>query len=348
MAPHRIRLVAGELSAEIAPERGGSVAGFRVGDTPLLWPERATRPGEFGAESMACFPLVPFVNRIRDGRFRHAGRPFAIPRNTPRPHPLHGEGWLAAWSADAHDGRSALLSLQPEAHGWPWRYRAFQRFELDPGGLTVTLGLQSLASEPFPFSLGLHPYFPHPADALLQASCHRVWSGDGTGIPTRADVIPREADFGEARAVAAEPLDHCFDGWDGRATIRWPAAGLALTLEAEDCGFLQVYSPPGEPFFCVEPMTARPDAFNPNTSDLSPIDLIEPGGRRQISMRLELARLDEYLRRQAGSGQGRPARGPQVTRMALQFPAPGFAFETPGRVRSLHHRPRSGVSSASC
>ena len=82
-------------------------------------------------------------------------------------------------------------------------WHVFQRFELDPGGLTVTLGLQSLASEPFPFSLGLHPYFPHPADALLQASCHRVWSGDGTGIPTRADVIPREADFGEARAVAA-------------------------------------------------------------------------------------------------------------------------------------------------
>jgi aldose 1-epimerase len=149
MPPNRLRLVAGELSVEIAPAVGGSVA--------------------------------------------------------------------------AHDARSALLGLQPDRRGWPWPYRASQRFELEPDGMRVTLALQNLADEPFPFSLGLHPYFPRPEGALLQASCRRIRSSDG-------------ADFGSPRAVAAATLDHCFDGWLGQATVLWPADGLALTLHAEGCG----------------------------------------------------------------------------------------------------------------
>jgi aldose 1-epimerase len=286
MPGHRIRLVAGALTVEIAPEIGGSIASFVAGRLPLLRPGRPARHGEVDAEAQACFPMVPFVNRIRDGRYTHAGREFVIANTLPRTHPLHGHGWLGAWEIEAHDRRSARLGMRSSARDWPWRYRAFQQFELEPDGLAVTLGLESLAREAFPFSLGLHPYFPRPANALLQAHCRRLWTHDDTGIPIQAGAIPPERDLGEPRRVADLALDHCFDGWDGRATLRWPAEGLTLSLTTEGCGYLQVYSPPGEPFFCVEPMTSRPDAFNPGASDLGPIDLIEPGGHRRIVMRL--------------------------------------------------------------
>ena len=349
-----LSLRAGRLSVDLAPGAGGSIARFALdGAGDLLRPASDAALASGTGRDTACYPLVPFSNRIANGRLAVGDDVIQLRANWPGVrHPMHGDGWAQVWAVVRHDRRSAELAYVHEAGagvaGWPFRYCVRQIFDLHEAGLTVRLSIENLEDRDVPAGLGLHPFFVRDADTELAGRLAGVWHTDAEVLPLQRVPVPPEWDFSASRRLDGLGLDHCFDGWDGRATIRWPAAGLALTLEAEGCGFLQVYSPPGEPFFCVEPMTARPDAFNPNTSDLSPIDLIEPGGRRQISMRLELARLDEYLRRQAGSGQGRPARGPQVTRMALQFPAPGFAFETPGRVRSLHHRPRSGVSSASC
>jgi aldose 1-epimerase len=51
-------------------------------------------------------------------------------------------------------------------------------------------------------------------------------------------------------------LDNCFDGWDGRATIAWPARRLRLDLAAPGpFRHLVIYTPPGQPFFCVEPVS---------------------------------------------------------------------------------------------
>ena len=51
-------------------------------------------------------------------------------------------------------------------------------------------------------------------------------------------------------------LDNCFDGWDGRATIVWPARRLRLDLEASaPFRHLVIYVPPGQSFFCVEPVS---------------------------------------------------------------------------------------------
>ena len=55
----------------------------------------------------------------------------------------------------------------------------------------------------------------------------------------------------------------CYAGWDGRADIAWPGAGVALSHDCGPC------LPPsdasragGEPVFCLEPQTAAPCAFD--------------------------------------------------------------------------------------
>ena len=68
--------------------------------------------------------------------------------------------------------------------------------------------------------------------------------------------MPPEWDFSAPRRVDAVPLDNCFDGWDGRATIVWPRRRLGLRLEAtEPFRHLVIYTPPQRPFFCVEPVS---------------------------------------------------------------------------------------------
>ena len=62
--------------------------------------------------------------------------------------------------------------------------------------------------------------------------------------------------FRAGRRVDSVTLDNCFDGWDGRAAIAWPQRRLRLELEASaPFRHLVIYIPPGQHFFCVEPVS---------------------------------------------------------------------------------------------
>ena len=61
----------------------------------------------------AAFPLVPFSNRIRTGRFSFAGRDIALPLNRPpERHAIHGHGWQAAWTPRFTLAKAILTSVR--------------------------------------------------------------------------------------------------------------------------------------------------------------------------------------------------------------------------------------------
>src|SRR5687767_10966738 len=103
-APRVERLQAGPLVAEVAPEIGGSLAALytRAGATEARrdW-LRPTTEAALQTRSpleLASFPLVPWCNRIRDGRFDWNGRRVQLAPNRPgSPHTIHGIGWLRPW-----------------------------------------------------------------------------------------------------------------------------------------------------------------------------------------------------------------------------------------------------------
>jgi aldose 1-epimerase len=92
-----ITLRSGAAHLRLAPETGGSIAGYWQEDAGrrIDWlrpaPEAALAhrmPLDF-----ASFPLVPYSGRIRDGRFRFGGRSLVVPLNfLPERHAIHGPG----------------------------------------------------------------------------------------------------------------------------------------------------------------------------------------------------------------------------------------------------------------
>ena len=55
----------------------------------------------------ACYPLVPFSNRIANGRLVFDGQAFKLEPNWPGVrHPMHGEGWARSWDVARHDGHA--------------------------------------------------------------------------------------------------------------------------------------------------------------------------------------------------------------------------------------------------
>jgi aldose 1-epimerase len=229
---------------------------------------------------MACFPMVPFVNRVAHGRFSFCGRAVQLARNwSADPHPLHGHGWRTRWEVVAASASGATLRFDGGADEWPWSYRCEQRLQLLPDELAVELAIENLSDAPMPAMLGLHPYFRQAARAQLRAQLPRVWMTDSAALPVREIATPPAWRMDPARPLHALALDHCFSGWNGVATLLWP--DRTVTIRATHCSHLQVYAPAGRDFFCIEPQSAVPGALGRDAGEAT---VVAPGKRFAIQV----------------------------------------------------------------
>ncbi|MEQ9812757.1 MAG: aldose 1-epimerase [Azospirillaceae bacterium] len=291
MSSETIELLNGDLRCLIAPAIGGSVVAFdwRAGDdwVPLMAPTVVPLSGH--AAAMANFPLVPFSNRVAGGRFTIDGVVHAMPINAPPvPHTLHGDGWQAAWRVVEQGPADITLRHDCRAPDWPHVYEAWQSIALAPDRLDHRLEVINRGDRTMPFGLGLHPYFPRRPDTLLSAPVETMDLTDETLIPHDAVPVPEDVVF-DRRRVADLVLDAGFQGFAGTALIEQPALGYDLRLSASaNCRHLVVYVPPGEAFFCVEPVTHRTDAFNAADPGLEGIAMLAPGEGMAMSLSLAL------------------------------------------------------------
>jgi aldose 1-epimerase len=256
-----LALATGRLGVELAPAAGGAVARFTVDGVDVLRPMAAADIAADRGNNAALYPLVPFSNRIRDGQLMFEGEQFQLARNWPGVgHPMHGDGWAHAWEVVRRDGASAdiayLHERAGEVGGWPFRYRTRQSYRLDDDRLTIRISLENLEERPVPAGIGLHPFFVRDADTQLTCRTGAVWRTDAEVLPVERIAVPADWDFSAGRRVNSVTLDNCFDGWDGRATIAWPQRNFRVDLGATvPFRHLVIYVPPGQSFFCVEPVS---------------------------------------------------------------------------------------------
>src|SRR5258708_7183929 len=92
-------------------------------------------------------------------------------------------------------------------------------------------------------------------------------------LPTTHAPVPPDWDHARGRAVDREMLDNCFSGWNGEATL--PCMRIHADPVLRN---LQVYTPIGADFFCVEPVSHVPDAINrPALPDDQAMSVLPPG-----------------------------------------------------------------------
>jgi aldose 1-epimerase len=282
------RAVITEVGATL---RAYEVAGFAVLDG-------------FSPDAMASAgrgqPLIPWPNRVADGRYEFDGRTHELALTEPRLHnAIHG---LVRWSSWELLGATAARvrlghHLWPQP-GYPFHLALELEYELGPDGLRVTIGAENAGSERAPYGAGQHPYLRAQLGTIdgssLRLPAILRLETDDRQIPTgrRLDVTGTEFDFIEPRPIGPLRFDTAFAGLrrdaDGkaRAVICAPAGGRRVTMWM-DAGFdyLMVFS--GDPLsgaerrqsLALEPMTCAPDAFRNGRGLL----VLAPGERAAAS-----------------------------------------------------------------
>ena len=264
-----VELRAGPAVLEVSPAACGAVTRFawELDGDALEWLRPATpfAVARRFPQDMACFPLVPFSNRIRDGRFTFRGRDVELPKNfPPEPHAIHGHGWRAAWEVLERAAASLTIEYRHAADAWPWTYRARQRFALTAERLEVEVSITNNAADPMPAGFGLHPYLVRTPGARLRVDVGQMWVADDASMPRELVAPPPDlVSSGAGLNPSDLALDNNFLGFGGRAVAEWPEWHARLRIEtAGPFACFVVFTPAGEDYFCAEPVTNCIDAFN--------------------------------------------------------------------------------------
>ena len=258
-------------------EVGASVRAYAVGSRDVVLPFAPDRiaPAYSGAV------LVPWPNRLRDGRYSYAGVEHQVPLNEPdRSTALHGlvahARFTPAPDEPPTDVSVTLLHDLVPTDGYPFPLRIRVTYTLADAGLGVTVSTTNLGTEPAPYGIGFHPWLSPggaPVDeCTLQVDAARRVTVDERLLPTGTELLASSYDLREARKLTGIALDDAFvdalrdaDGlsWvrlaapDGRTAAVWMDGSM-------DCW--QVCTGDGVPRLerrgvAAEPMSCIADAF---------------------------------------------------------------------------------------
>lgn len=211
------------------------------------------------------FPLAPYSNRIRDGRFGFGEKIIRIKPNAPgHLHPLHGTAWRGNWTFAAHSSNGARLEyIHRPDEGWPWAFSLAQEIKIERDALTIKLIMRNEADTPMPGGIGFHPYFSGPQTAALTFSAEGYWRPDEDGLPAEWRAAAGNFDFSGGRPLSGESIDQCFTGWRGMALIEWTDRPFGVEITADpSITFAVVYVSQAENCFCFEPVSQMNDAMN--------------------------------------------------------------------------------------
>jgi aldose 1-epimerase len=261
----------------VVTECGAGLRVLEYDGRPLVagYPEDARADGGRGQL------LVPWPNRVRDGRYEFAGAAQQLPLSEPRrSNASHGLARWAAWTLEELTAHSVSLVYRLMAQpGYPWTVDLHALYDLSADGLTVTVTATNLSAAPAPYALGAHPYLTvgtGPVDGweLTLPASTRLTVDDRLLPVGREPVDGTDQDFRVARPIRGTAFDTAFGDLArdarGLAEVRLhdPGSGHGVTLWADAAHrWLQVYSGDDLPTaqrqaLAVEPMTAPPDAFN--------------------------------------------------------------------------------------
>lgn len=270
-------------------EVGGGIRTYSVGDRPVLQPYEldAMCDGAHGAV------LVPWPNRLSDGRYSFDGSDHQLALTEPAKHnAIHGLTRWRSWQATDHgpDSVTMVIRLHPSP-GYPFTLDLAVAYTLGDDGLQVSATATNAGSSPCPYGFGQHPYLSPGVERLDDCNLRfdaatRITTDVGRALPTGTEPTAGSPfDFRDNRPIGELKIDNAFtdlarDG-DGRTWVALSGSdGRTVELWGDETvAVIQLYT--GDTLaparrrtgLAAEPMTCAANAFRSGDG----VQRLEPG-----------------------------------------------------------------------
>jgi len=269
---HRFHLRGPRSSAQIT-QVGAALRALSVDGVDLVPPYPDDQP----TPAASGIVLVPWPNRIRDGKYTFDGEDLQLAISEPKfGNASHGLLRFGTYQPIEHTDERLVLGADvvPQT-GYPFHLRTRVTFTLLPDGLHVAHHIENVGARTAPVALGVHPYLQiggvATEDLVIHSTGTTTLVVDERNIPVDEVPVDAATDLRAGRRLGDASLDNGYRGLDrdadGRAhhTLTAPDGRVLALWQDEGFGWAQVFTTdryPGQPLaVAIEPMTAPANAF---------------------------------------------------------------------------------------
>lgn len=221
--------------------------------------------------------LLPWPNRIRDGRYTFNGKTQQLVLSEPARHnAIHGLVRHQPWRLVSHtaDRVEQQIKVYPQP-GWPGIIEATIAQTVGDEGVVTTVSVTNIGTVAVPFGYASHPYLTVGEDGvddvIVTLPAERYLAVDDRLLP--ADLIlveGRDEDLRTAAPLGSRSFDTAMTDLHRATDGRWRARlergdRWAELWAGEGLDWVQVFTgnERRDLSIAVEPMTCGPNAFNP-------------------------------------------------------------------------------------
>ncbi|MEA3408025.1 MAG: aldose 1-epimerase [Chloroflexota bacterium] len=264
-----------QSALSFSPDQGCNLFRLQVDGRDYLYGSQESQ----GEQILLGTPvLYPTPNRVRDATFTFDGHTYIFEPND-GPNFIHGLVRNVPWTyeepvtAKESVSASARISFQPDKEIYqlfPIRNRLELTYTLKPSGVRADFTVRNESKDKrLPFGLAIHPYFRviGPRESVRILSPAKKWMEAVDLLPTGRllDLEQGPADLRTPTSLEDLDLDDVFWGLepDHPQVIYYDDIDKKIILRASELFTHSViYTPPGQPFFCIENQSCSTDAHN--------------------------------------------------------------------------------------
>jgi aldose 1-epimerase len=256
------------------------------------------------ASLCSSYVLVPWSNRIRDGKFRFQGTEYQLRAEAKDGTAIHGVGKDLAWKVEYVDEQRLRATFNSSDHpnvNYPFKFSAAQEFRLDGKKFSVYTSVKNEDTRTMPAGFGHHPYFQRVigGDAVsVELPCSEYYvledaMPDGAPVPLSEERL----DFRKLKPLQPEAhekgVDDLFAGREGEKPVRIVYGDTEVQMHADELyKHIILYAPKEKSFWAVEPVTNANDGFNLHDKGVieSNVIVLQPNEESSATFTLEIIR----------------------------------------------------------
>ena len=221
--------------------------------------------------------LLPWPNRIRDGRYTFNGKTQQLVLSEPARHnAIHGLVRHQPWRLISHtaDRVEQRIRVYPQP-GWPGIIEATIVHTVGDDGVVTNVSVANIGTVAVPYGYAAHPYLTVGEDTVddvvISIPAERYLAVDDRLLPVDLLLVEgRDEDMRTAAPLGQRSFDTALSGLARGADGRWRARlergdRWAELWAGEGLDWVQVFTgnERRDLSIAVEPMTCGPNAFNP-------------------------------------------------------------------------------------